>query len=309
VASSSEAPKVTKVSPDSKQKIPFRGNYKKANCCNRMFYNYSWNLIASMRDNNNKMEEEMIEDMTLTDNETEAYIERFLENIRSREAAMTDRTPGAYYYVIRNAVWATFRKDALTGAFAYFMGETCAIGYTSLLIYLINFLKDENATLEEGIILIAIFGTLMSIGALFKNFFVFHGYNMAKISRLSMQSLTETNSGKLITIVSGDIQAIERSLAITTVVIAAPFVNLVAYTVLIFTSGWIYAGITFGIWVAIMIMQEYSSRITKTLKGKESVCNDERQKLVNDMIIGARTIKSYGWENHYISKVQGARNK
>ena len=64
----------------------------------------------------------------------------------------------------------------------------------------------------------AIFGALMTVGALFKNFFVFQGYNMAikmrktliaamysKISRLSMQSLTETNSGKLITIVSGDI--------------------------------------------------------------------------------------------------------
>ena len=31
--------------------------------------------------------------------------------------------------------------------------------------------------------------------------------------------------------------------------------------------------------------------------------------MVNDMIIGARTIKSYGWENHYISKIKGARNK
>ena len=100
-----------------------------------------------MRENDNKMEEEMIEDMTLEDNETEAYIQRFLENIKSREAAMKDKTPGAYYYVIRNAVWATFRKDALTGAFAYFMAETCAIGYTSLLIYLINYLKDEDATL------------------------------------------------------------------------------------------------------------------------------------------------------------------
>ena len=52
-----------------------------------------------------------------------------------------------------------------------------------------------------------------------------------------------------------------------------------------------------------MFMQEYSSRVAKTLKGKESVCNDERQKMVNDMILGARTIKSYAWENHYISKI------
>ena len=88
-----------------------------------------------------------------------------------------------------------------------------------------------------------------------------------------------------------------------TVVFASPFINLIAYVVMGLTSGWIYAGITFGIWVVIMFMQEYSSRVAKTLKGKESVCNDERQKMVNDMILGARTIKSYAWENHYISKI------
>jgi hypothetical protein len=39
----------------------------------------------------------------------------------------------------------------------------------------------------------------------------------------------------------------------------------------------------------------------------ESKFNDERQKLVNDMVVGARTLKSYGWENHYISKVKEVR--
>jgi hypothetical protein len=59
-----------------------------------------------------------------------------------------------------------------------------------------------------------------------------------KISRLSMKSLTQTNSGKLITIVSGEIQMIERSLAILGILIAAPFINAVAYTVLGITTGW-----------------------------------------------------------------------
>jgi ABC-type bacteriocin/lantibiotic exporter with double-glycine peptidase domain len=82
-----------------------------------------------------------------------------------------------------------------------------------------------------------------------------------------------------------------------------------AYVVLGLTSGWWYAGVTFAIWVIIMVAQEYSSRISKRLKANESVCNDERQKWVNDMIIGARTIKSYAWENHYIQKIQGSRNR
>ena len=40
---------------------------------------------------------------------------------------------------------------------------------------------------------------------------------------------------------------------------------------------------------------------------KESKYNDERQKLVNDMVVGARTLKSYGWENHYIDKIEAVR--
>ena len=43
------------------------------------------------------------------------------------------------------------------------------------------------------------------------------------------------------------------------------------------------------------------------MKGKESKFNDERQKLVNDMVVGARTIKSYGWEMHYLQKIKKAR--
>ena len=32
-------------------------------------------------------------------------------------------------------------------------------------------------------------------------------------------------------------------------------------------------------------------------------------KLVNDMIVGIRTIKSYAWENHYLAKILDIRNK
>lgn len=32
-------------------------------------------------------------------------------------------------------------------------------------------------------------------------------------------------------------------------------------------------------------------------------------KLVSDMVSGIRTIKSYGWENHYQTKIDSVRNK
>lgn len=36
------------------------------------------------------------------------------------------------------------------------------------------------------------------------------------------------------------------------------------------------------------------------MKGIESGINDERLKLVNDLVVGCRTIKCYAWENYYI---------
>ena len=111
-----------------------------------------------------------------------------------------------------------------------------------------------------------------------------------------MKSLTETNSGKLITIVNSDIQQIERPLGVTVIMIGTPVVNILAYVIIVIECGWLYSGITFGIWLVIMGCQHLSARKGRSLKGIESASNDERQRYVQDMITGARTIKCYGWE-------------
>ena len=90
--------------------------------------------------------------------------------------------------------------------------------------------------------------------------------------------------------------------------IAAPFLNLVAYGVIWYTSGWEYSLITLVTWLIVLWLQHLASKRMKTLKMSESKHNDERQKLVNDMVVGARTLKSYGWENHYIDKINAVRN-
>lgn len=145
------------------------------------------------------------------------------------------------------------------------LGETCAIGFTTSLIYLIGYIKDDDGELQDGIMWVSIFSFLMFCSTLFKNHYIFAGSLIAvrmrktliasmytKISKLSMKSLTQTNSGKLITIVSGDIQAIERPLGIAAILIASPIINLIAYSVLWWTSGWIAALTTFLIWILVM---------------------------------------------------------
>ena len=130
-----------------------------------------------------------------------------------------------------------------------------------------------------------------------------------KVVRLSMKSMTETHSGKLISLISGDLFTIEKGLSIFPVLIAAPFINLWACYLLSISVGIKYTGIVFGLWILTMFLQFLSTTQIKRLKGIESGINDERLKLVNDMVVGCRTIKCYAWENFYIRKINECRKK
>ena len=58
----------------------YRHNYRKANCCSKLFYNYIWVLISDIRANGNVMKPEMIEDLSLRDGETDALVQKFLDH-------------------------------------------------------------------------------------------------------------------------------------------------------------------------------------------------------------------------------------
>jgi len=124
-----------------------------------------------------------------------------------------------------------------------------------------------------------------------------------------MKSLIATNSGKLIAVISSDLFAVERSLAFSPLILAFPFVNGFAYTVIGVTSSWINSLIVFAIWIFMVLVQLVTSRLAKRVKMADSALNDERLKLVTDMVVGVRTLKSYGWENHYLDKIVTVRRR
>ena len=101
-----------------------------------------------------------------------------------------------------------------------------------MLIYLIDFIKDDDAELMYGISLVAAFGALMITSSVMENWYIYKGYLTsirlrkviiaslyAKVSKFSMKSIIETNSGKLITIISGDYQSIERLMGMISMVL------------------------------------------------------------------------------------------
>ena len=166
------------------------------------------------------MKEWMIIDMTEEDGETAKIVERLLKNVKiAEEKFKKDTNPDKNFYIpFRNAVWATFRGEIALAGLMNFLADLCSIGYTSFLVYLIAWIKDDDASVEQGAAYLGIFFGFMCGSTIFRQYFVFYGYLTSinirkslitamyeKVTKLNMKSLTETNSGKLITIVSGDI--------------------------------------------------------------------------------------------------------
>jgi ABC-type multidrug transport system fused ATPase/permease subunit len=187
-------------------------------------------------------------------------------------------------------------------------------------LYIINWLVDPKGTIRRGVILCSIFSALILTSIILRNMMIFKGVIMAakvrkilvsslydKVGNLSIKAVTSTNSGKLVTLVSADIFMMERALSMAPMLFSAPFSNLSVVLAIGFTTGWINAGIVIVVWIIMMVMQFKSGHKQKELKSKEGMQNDGRIKLITDMLSGIRTIKSYGWENHYTEKIGKSR--
>jgi ABC-type multidrug transport system fused ATPase/permease subunit len=159
------------------------------------------------------------------------------------------------------------------------IGESAFLFATLMIRYLAQYLvKLENDT-GEAAILVAAFTVSILVGSLFRNFYYYYGYVMAlearkmlvsamydKVAKLSMRSLTETNSGKLITLVSCEIFTLERPLSMAPFILAAPFINLVCYGLIWFIAGWPYAVMMFGLWILTVLCQIWVSSSQRKLK-------------------------------------------
>ena len=75
-----------------------------------------------------------------------------------------------------------------------------------------------------------------------------------KVGKLSMKSLSMTNSGKLVSLISADLFAIERGLSFCSMIIASPVVHVTSYIIIGFYYSWEYALIVFATWIFTFLM-------------------------------------------------------
>lgn len=224
--------------------------------------------------------------------------------------------------MVRNAILATFWSDLFYGSLFAFMAEAITVTYVYFLYYMFEYIKDESIHYTQGVWLCTAYGVAIALSTFFRNYYIFIGYVAAiklrkaivsamydKVGKLSNKSLTETNSGKLITIISGDIFNVERAIGIFPMVPAAPLIMLLCLYYIARSNGVMYSVYTFIVWMASMIGQLLVNRYTRIYKAQDAMLSDQRMKLINDLVSGIRTIKSYAWENHYLKKISEIRNK
>lgn len=220
------------------------------------------------------------------------------------------------------AILNTFWLDLIYGTLFAFLAEGITVTYVYFLYFLFDYIKDESAPITDGVYLCVVYGLAIFFSAFFRNYYIFLGYNMAikmrkaivgsmydKVGKLSNKSLTETNSGKLITIISGDIFNVERAICIFPILPAAPLITLLCLFYIARSNGLMYAVYTFIIWVLCMVVQLFINRYTRIYRAQDAMLTDQRMKLINDLVSGIRTIKSYAWENHYLAKIREIRAK
>jgi ABC-type multidrug transport system fused ATPase/permease subunit len=169
---------------------------------------------------------------------------------------------------VRNSIWATLYKDYLLAVLSALIAEGITVSYVYFLFYLISYLKDPDAPYTDGIWLICVYSAAVALSTVFRNYYIFLGYVIAikmrkaivssmydKVGKLSTKSLTETNSGKLITIISGDVFNVERAICMLPLLPASPLVTLLCLFYIAWGSSIEYAAITLAIWVGCLVGQ------------------------------------------------------
>jgi len=74
-----------------------------------------------------------------------------------------------HYTSLRNAVFKTFGGTLIQSAFYAFIGECTVITFTTYLIIIIDYLKDENAPVYMGYIHASVYSACMIASVIFKN--------------------------------------------------------------------------------------------------------------------------------------------
>ncbi|CAD8054070.1 unnamed protein product [Paramecium primaurelia] len=208
----------------------------------------------------------------------------------------------------------------LTCFFAYFMEAIIRNGISIVMSKVITSAGENEIDNAYGYATLLVFLNLLCV------FTRHHGYNLSmvfsskarmtlinlvyiKLTELSAYSIKEANIGKILNLISGDINYLEFVLIMI-------FQSSVCFVSIIFGSyilwdrfdgpiGMISLAIIFIAYPIQIILQSFNSETLKTSKQYQ----DQRLKLTNELIEGIRLIKMYAWEQAFHKMISIMRKK
>ena len=222
---------------------------------------------------------------------------------------------------IGRIVAKTFTKEILFMVSTTVFADSLAILNAFLISFFIAWLKDENAENWPGYLYALLFSSITIVASYARNLYMFFssafgvavrkgisGVLYRKILRFNQKSKAIATSGKLVAIVSGELQLIERGMLSVNSIISAP-IQLVFTCILLSFSFKEAVLLGFLVGLIVIFIMYVGSGFIKKFKYNEGFHSDKRLKVISDIINGIRTIKAYAWEIPFYKLVNKHRSK
>lgn len=128
---------------------------------------------------------------------------------------------------------------------------------------------------------------------------------MFKLNSFGRQNFT---AGEMVNLMSVDAQKCHDLFVLLPLLWSGPFQILVSLVSLYFLMGWaVIAG--FLLLLLLIPLNIFITNREKKYHSKQMKIKDSRSKLMNEILAGIRIIKMYAWEDSFLAKVTGFRNK
>jgi len=252
------------------------------------------------------------------DNETQNLADNIESHLNSFKKGDKDKKGRS------NISWAllkAFKPQVLTAVLLSSISDYSNILNLFFTSFFISWLKDEDAPPINGYFYAFILGFLMLISAWTRNFFMFHsscaGINVRKglsgllyrkMLKFNQKSKALASTGKIVGIISGELQLVERGMIIVPALVTAPITLIFGMVVLSFIFK---EAVIFGFIVSVIIIfsEFVSAKYINKFKYREGFYSDKRLKTISDIVNGIRTIKAYAWEVPFRDLVNKYRSK
>ena len=128
---------------------------------------------------------------------------------------------------------------------------------------------------------------------------------MFKLNSFGRRNFT---AGEMVNLMSVDAQKCHDIFVFLPLLWSGPFQIIVSFVALYLLMGWsVIAGFVFLLFL--LPLNIFISNREKKYHSKQMKIKDDRSKLMNEILAGIKIIKMYAWEDSFLAKVTGYRNK